>query len=229
MKTTQNSFLKTILALFVACLLASCASKPYISPEIKALSKSNTTMAVLPYNIIFEGKMPKDLTAEQMKTQDEKEQLAFQQSLFSQVSSKLSGSNFRLQSMATTNAKLIEMGIDLHKIQDYKPELLAEKLGVDMIVVPSLTKHRYRSDEASAAITAIKIIAQNIPSPVSAYAPYIDGRTNDVKASFTIVAAKSGNLLWSIERKMTADWFRPVETAVDRLNVKMARKLKKIS
>jgi hypothetical protein len=192
------------------------------------MSKTSSTMAVLPYNIIFEGKMPKDLTAEQIKVQDEKEQLAFQQSLFSQVSSKLSGTNFRLQSMATTNAKLLELGIDLHKIQDYKPEVLAEKLGVDMVVVPSLIKHRYRSDEASTAITVVNVVANNLPRPGGVFVPNIDNRTNDVKAGFTIVGAKNGNLLWSIERKMAADWSRPVASTMDRLHVKMTRKLKKI-
>jgi hypothetical protein len=227
MKTNQTSILRAIFALCIIRLLASCASKPYISPELRAMSKTSATMAVLPYNIIFEGKMPKDLTAEQIKTQDEKEQLAFQQSLFAQMSSKLSGTSFRLQSMATTNARLLELGIDLHKIQDYKPEVLAEKLGVDMVVVPSLVKHRYRSDEASAAISVINVVANNIPK-AGVYVPNIDNRTNDVKAGFTIVAAKNGNLLWSIERKMAADWSRPVATAMDRLHLKMARKLKKI-
>lgn len=228
MKTNQCSFAKVIFTLFVVSLLASCASKPFIAPEFKALSTTGATMAVLPYNIIFEGKMPKDLTPEEIKAQDEKEQLAFQQSLFSQVSSKLSGTSFRFQSMATTNAKLLELGVDLHKIQDYKPELLAEKLGVDMVVVPSLVKHRYRSNEASAAIAVANVLVNNIRPP-GVFVPNVDSRTNDVKAAFTIVGAKNGNLLWSIERKAAADWTRSVATTMDRLHLRMTRKLRKIN
>ncbi len=228
MKIEKLLSVKVFFGLLVVSLFASCASKPFIAPELKALSKTGATMAVLPYNIIFEGKMPKDLTAEEIKTQDGKEQLAFQQSLFSQMSSKLSGTSFRFQSMATTNARLGELGIDLHKIQDYKPEVLAEKLGVDMVVVPSLVKHRYRSNEASAAIDIFNTLARNVPKPAGVYVPNIDSRTNDVKAAFTIVGAKTGNLLWSIERKAAADWTRSVATTMDRLHLKMTRKLRKI-
>lgn len=218
-------FSNFLFATLIVVLFASCASRPYISSDLKSKVKSGATMAILPYTIVFEGKMPKDMSAAQLEAQDRRERLAFQQSLFYQISSRLNGSNIRLQSVATTNSKLSEMNLDLHKIESYKPEKLAEKLGVDMVVVPNLIKHRYRSDEASAALTAANVVINNLPGRAGVYMPNIDPKTNDVKASFSIVEANNGNLLWSIERKNAADWSRPVENALDRLHIRMARKL----
>jgi hypothetical protein len=220
-------FTNFFFAALMVMLFASCASRPYISPDLKTKAKSGATMAILPYNIVFEGRMPKNMSPEQLEAQDRRERLAFQQSLFYQISSRLNGSNIRLQSVASTNSKLSEMNLDLHKIESYKPEKLAEKLGVDMVVVPNLIKHRYRSDEASAALTAANVVINNLPGR-GVFIPNIDPKTNDVKASFTIIEANNGNVLWSIERKNAADWSRPVENALDRLHIRMARKLGKI-
>jgi hypothetical protein len=221
-------FTNYFFAAFIATLFASCASRPFISPDLKRKAKSGATMAILPYNIVFEGRMPKNMSPEQLEAQDKRERLAFQQSLFYKISSRLNGSNIKLQSVASTNSKLSELNLDLHKIENYKPEKLAEKLGVDMVVVPNLIKHRYRSDEASIALTAANVVINSIPGRGGVFLPNVDPKTNDVKASFTIIEANNGNVLWSIERKNAADWSRPVENALDRLHIRMARKLSTI-
>ncbi len=221
MKTTNIFF-----AAFIAILFTSCASRPYISPDLKTKAQKGATMAILPYSIVFEGRLPRNMSPEQLEAQDRRERLAFQQSLFYQISSRLNGSNIRLQSVASTNSKLSELNLDLHKIENYKPEKLAEKLGVDMVVVPNLIKHRYLSDEASAAITVASVMIGGFP--VGGSVLRANTKTNDVKASFTIIEANNGNVLWSIKRKNAADWSRPVENALDRLHVRMSRKLGKL-
>ncbi len=215
-------FTNIFFAAFIAILFTSCASRPYISPDLKTKAQKGATMAILPYSIIFEGRLPRNMSPEQLEAQDRRERLAFQQSLFYQISSRLNGSNIRLQSVASTNSKLSELNLDLHKIENYKPEKLAEKLGVDMVVVPNLIKHRYLSDEASAAITVASVMIG------SGSVLQVNPKTNDVKASFTIIEANNGNVLWSIKRKNAADWSRPVENALDRLHVRMSRKLGKL-
>jgi hypothetical protein len=227
MKAMFLNSIKSMLFLSIFSLLVACNSKPYIAQGFKEkVRTSNNTIAVLPYHVIFQGRTPKNVPIEVLEKLDREERLAFQQSLFNQFSSRMSGTSLQLQSVSTTNSRLQENKIDLYKIENYKPEALAKILGVDMVVVPSVIKHRYRSDEASMALSAANIVIANIPGGI--YVPYIDARTNDVEASYAIVNAADGKVEWSIERKAPASWARPVSSAMDDLHRRMTRKLKKV-
>ncbi len=228
MKTFFLNSVKTMLFLSIFSIFFACNSKPYIAQGFKEkVRSSKNSIAVLPYHVLFQGKTPRDVSKETLEKLDREERLAFQQSLFNQFSSRMSGTSLQLQSVSTTNSILQENKIDLYKIENYKPEALAKILGVDMVVVPSVVKHRYRSDEASLALSAANVVIANLPGN-GVYTPYLDARTNDVEASYSIVNAADGKVEWSIERKAPASWSRPVSSAMDNLHWRMTRKLKKV-
>jgi hypothetical protein len=224
----KKIMLKTNVVCLVAfatiLLLGSCNSRPFISEEIKTKARRGATVAVLPYSIVFSGKMPENMTQEAIIARENKERLAFQKSLFDQISSRTRNTNLRLQSVNTTNARLKELSVDVHKIENYKPEVLATKLGVDMVVVPHLNKYRIMSDETSALVTGATVAI----GIMTGTGFYVSPKTNEVQAGFAIVEAESGYLLWNIERKNSADWSRPVEDALDRLHWRMTKKLRRL-
>lgn len=223
MKTYRISFkfLLSVVGLF-SLTLFSCSPRAYVVNDIDKELGKNPTIAVLPYQITFNGKLPKGLSEEQRAKQDNEEKIAFQQSLFSYLSGKLRKEPVKILPIQQTNAKLNDLGYDIYKIAQYPAQDLAKALGVDAVITPSMEKFRYRSDEASFAIDAASTILRTTTSlPM----PYGVSSTNDVKANCALVSAKNGTLLWNVTRIGKANWNYQVNNVMDDLHRRMARKI----
>jgi hypothetical protein len=224
MKTKCLNFQIIAIALTISVLaLFSCAPKTYQVANLPRQLPANPMIAVLPYQIIFNGKLPKNLSEEQRAKQDREEKIAFQQSLFSYLSGKLSKEPIRIMQMQQSNAKLTELGFDIYNIEKYQPQELAKALGVDAVIAPAMEKFRYRSDEASFAIDAASAIL-SAASKGAVGLPYGVSSTNDVKANCALVSAKDGSMLWNVARIGKANWSYPVNNVMDDLHRRMARK-----
>lgn len=225
MKTKCLNFQIFAIALIISALtLVSCAPKTYQVRDLPRQLPANPMIAVLPYQVIFNGKLPKSLTEEQRVKQDREERIAFQQSLFSYLSGKLHGEPIRIMQIQQSNAKLAELGFDIYNIEKYQPQELAKVLGADAVVTPSMEKFRYRSDEASFAIDAASAIL-SVASKGAVGLPYGVSSTNDVKANCALISAKDGTMLWNVARIGKANWSYQVNNVMDDLHRRMARKV----
>lgn len=122
----------------------------YTSSSFDERTRDHRIIAVLPVEMVFTGKQPKNLTAEQIKKIEEVESKSFQESLYSKVLSK----NLRVevQSVNKTNSLLASNGIDVRKSWNMTAEEPARVLKVDAVVKAKVEKERYMSDLASAGI-----------------------------------------------------------------------------
>ena len=216
-------FFATLLLLSILSFL-SCAPKPYQIANLPRQLPRNPMIVVLPYQVIFSGKLPKNLSEEQRVKQDREERIAFQRSLFNYLRGKLAKEPIRIMQIQQSNAKLAELGFDIYNIEKYQPQELAKALGADAIIAPSLEKFRYRSDEASFAIDAASAIFF-VASKGAVDLPYGISSTNDVKANCALIAAKDGTMLWNVGRTGKANWNYQVNNVMDDLHRRMARKV----
>ena len=224
MKTNKISAF-TLLAIGTMLMLFSCAPNTFIANNFEREFPKNGTAAILPYQVTFNGKMPKNLSEEQRLKQDREERTAFQQSLFSYLAGKLQGKPVKIMPIQQSNAKLSDMGFDIYKIEQYQAQQLAKALGVDAVITPAVEKYRYKSDEESMALDAISSVL--LASKVPVGLPRGVSNTNDVKASCAMVSATDGALLWNVGRTGAANWNYPVNNVMDDLHRRMARKLPK--
>ena len=213
---------RSLIFLTLVLSIASCANRPYISGHYDESVTGTETVAILPYQVIFQGTPPKNMKEEEMLEQDNKEKIAFQQSLYRYVGNRWRKSNFRLQDPSQTNNRLEQAGIDIYKIEDYTIEEIAAAAGVDLVFRATVVKHRYRGDLAS---MGLDVAQRTIQSMGGSPLPHISPRTNDVKITVSMLEGSDGISLWSNTRQGAASWNRPVSRVMDDIHKATVRRL----
>jgi len=183
-----------------------------------------STVAIIPFEVIYTGNTPRGLTREDMAKIDREERLAFQNGLYRWVGHRWNKKPVAIQNISVTNAKLLEADINIYEIEKHNPQHIAIILGVDAVFVSSVIKHRYRSDEASMAI--------DIGTDLLRQSGVINGRpisskTNDVRLSVSLVTRQDGSSIWRHSREGVANWDYPPAHSIDRVSRRTVRKLPK--
>ena len=219
-------YLRIGILILLFLIAGSCGSPYYISSSFQDLTREHRTVAVLPVEMIFAGNITKKLSEEDVMAIEEGESEAFQISLHKQILRSVRGGKrpFRIdfQAYATTNRLLDEYYLSVREIWAEKPEVLAERLGVDAVVRMRIEKYRYMSDLASYGITLTadllyilgdELLWAFLPSPV----------TNDISTDCSLINREDGTLLWSLSRKASADWRQPSQIIIDNISDKVAK------
>jgi hypothetical protein len=223
MKNTiaQSPFWSALVLLIV---LGSGCSRAYVSPQFSNQMSKAQTVAILPFEVIYTGRPPTGRTMEQLAAIDRDERLAFQNGLYRWVGHRWNRRPINIQSIAVTNAKLLQADIDIYNREKYNPQELADILGVDAVFVASVIKHRYRSDDASMAIdigSSILVETGVLPGrPISS-------KTNDIRLSVSLVSRQDGSSLWRHSREGVANWNFPPAQSIDRVSRRTIRRLPK--
>ncbi len=215
MKLKHAILLPGVLILFA--FIGAC-SRAYVSPQFESVMNKNPTVAVLPYQIVFQGNPPKGMTSEEMQKIDTREQTAFQKSFFRWMGSRWRDEPVRLQSTTVTNARLKSAGIELDEVSDYSPDELAKKIDVDLVFACVVVKHRYRSDLASFGLDAANVLLRG-------EGVRLNSQTNDVNISANLVRASDGATLWSHTREGEVQWDNPVQQVMDQVHRRLMRQL----
>src|SRR5215470_17123840 len=74
-----------VITFITVLLFTSCSRKHFTASFFDQQTANHKIIAVLPSEIVFTGKQPKDLTPEQIAKMEEEESTAFQQSLYSNI------------------------------------------------------------------------------------------------------------------------------------------------
>jgi hypothetical protein len=215
---------KILFSLLLSTFMFGCAEKPYyLSPSFKTKAQTHKTVAVLPFEVITNGTLPKDMTADRKKQIEEQETVAFQQSLYNGLTNNLGRNRIQIQLPNKTNNILKSKGISISQISQRNPEELAKMLGVDAVVYATVTKYRYLDDKASMGIDLGNQALSSVTRGQSnAYTKDISSKTNDVKVTCTLVNAVDGDVLWKINDDKSANWSKNTNTVIDGLNEKLA-------
>jgi hypothetical protein len=218
--------LATLLGLGI--LAAACTTVSYESPQLPARAPSHQTIAVLPFEMVLTGRMPRGITPAQAARLEEAESIAFQHALYDQLLHRSSATRrhpirVTIQPVETTNRILADAGIPVRSTWQMEAEELAELLGVDAVLRTSVVKARYLSDGASYGIDVGFHILEDATDhrvPV----PWGLTRTHDVSADSRLLAASDGLLLWKVAVDRSTDWSRPVDDVIVGITRKLAKK-----
>lgn len=213
--------LKSQVLVLLLALLFSCSRKAYVANNFDEKTTGHKVVAILPAEMIFTGKQPKDLTPEDIARIEEQESTEFQIALYNSVlrhaNTRKYITTINFQDANTTLKLLKENDISVKESWDMNDKELSRVLGVDGIVRMQIRKQRYMSDEASYAIDAGRNIlnstgiASKIPLPVPARAD----KTNDIYASCNLVSDGIG--LWNDNYKAYTNWNNKPSEVIERI------------
>src|SRR5689334_9057386 len=142
--------MKKFIPLFLVITIVlcfSCHRKYYTATFFNQQTVNHKLIAVLPSEIVFTGKQPKDLSTEQIAKMEEDESKAFQLSLYSNIL-RYANTNrtymfVGVQDINKTMSTLDENQITVRDSWKMDDKKLATLLGVDAIVRMQIRQKRY--------------------------------------------------------------------------------------
>lgn len=213
------------LLLIVFIISASCSHKYYTSTFFDQQTVNHKIIAVLPSEIVFTGKQPKDLTAEQIAKTEEEESKAFQLALYSNIL-RYANTNktymfVGLQDVTKTMNTLDENKITVRDSWKMDDKKLASLLGVDAIVRMQITQKRYMSDYASYGVTIGRSVINQTPLGGRLPIPSSFGKTEDIYAYCSVVS--NSMTIWNNSYKSAADWDNPSNVIIENITDNFGR------
>ncbi len=220
--------MKKIIPVFLLVGLivsSSCSRKYYTNTFFDQQTAGHKLIAVLPSEIVFTGKQPKDITTEQIAKLEEDESKAFQMSLYSNIL-RYANTNktymfVGVQDVTKTMSTLDENQIKVRDSWKMDDKKLASLLGVDAIVRMQITQKRYMSDYASYGVNIGRTvinqtgIGSRLPIPSSL------GKTEDIYAYCSVVS--NSVTLWNNSYKSAADWDNPSNVIIENITNSFGR------
>jgi hypothetical protein len=206
----------------VALFTVAC-NRFHKNPEFATKTANHKTVAVLPYQIMITGRLPKDMTPEIKEKIEAAESVGFQRNFYNQihtVGTRRHPLSVVVQPVERTNQLLQEQGISPTASWDRDPQELAKILGVDAVIRNKAIKTRYLSDLESLGIQ----VGASILSGVLGVPGVFPARTNDVEVTSNIIAASTGENLFSGRDEVRVDWSRPANEAIEQINRRIVRR-----
>jgi len=215
--------------LIAVILLASCGTPYYISSNFEQLTADHKTVAIIPFEMIYSGQMPKNMTDDHITKITAAESKAFQIAFFNLLlkSTKQGKKAMRVdvQHFDKTNKLLADNNIPYSDLTAIDAEELCRMLGVDAVVKCRVEKHRFMSDLASYGID-IGIDLVNILTDYAVW-PFIPGglsTSKEVRSSYSLLDNKAGTTLWSTSDQTEADWSRASNELIESIISKSVKK-----
>jgi hypothetical protein len=156
-------------------------------------------IAVLPFEIIFTGKIPKTINKQMLEEIELEESITFQHSFSNILLQQNVENNFSIQSAQKTLEILNSKNIPIKKSWKIHPQKLAKILGVDAVVKSRIKrKIEVPNKKALRRNTVIQIL--NITGIFSA-GPTALPRTHNpnfqnIEADYVLVESKEGKIIW---------------------------------
>lgn len=217
---------KIFLIVFVGILLGGCKSY-YIVSDFDERTTHHKSIAILPVEMVFTGKMPDNLTDEDLIRIGDAESKAFMISFYNEVlrSNKRGARPFRvnIQHYDRTLSLLAAAHISVRDAWHKDPAELSEILGVDAVIKGRIEKHRLMSDLASYGIDlGVRILAVLSDHRGWWWLPAGATTAKEIKANYSLVGDE-GSVLWSISYDVDADWRQAANEIIDDINRRAVR------
>ena len=204
MKKHLHSLLITSFILF----LFSCSNKYYTAGNFSEKTEDHKVVAILPAEVSFTGKLPKNVSPESIAEAEERESIDFQYALMNSI---LRHANTRkyittvnFQDVNTTQKMLEQNNVSVRDSWKKDDNELAKLLGVDAVIRMNIRKQRYMSDEASYGVGVAKQVIYSTKIGSKVPVPGSVGKTFDIYATCNLLS--DNQTLWNDNYKRTTDY-----------------------
>ena len=204
MKKHLHYLLITSFTLF----LFACSNRYYTASNFSEKTENHKVVAILPAEVTFTGKQPKNMSPEAIAEAEERESIDFQYALMNSI---LNHANTRkyittvnFQDINTTQKILEEKNISVRDSWKKDDDELAKLLGVDAVIRMNIRKQRYMSDEASYGVGVAKQIVYKTGIGSKVPVPNSVGKTYDIYATCNLLS--DNQTLWNDNYKRSTDY-----------------------
>jgi len=218
---------KSLLLFVITIAICSCSPKKFITHDYHNYAKKHQTIAILPFENYYTGRIPAKLSDEDVKILQQEEAVLFQRSLYfqlleeSRINRKRKNIQISIQNIDRTNKLLAEEKISIEESWFKSPEELAEILDVDAVVKVDVHKNFWLSNEESAIVDIATIVS-------GIFIPGINNsrlnRTSEMYINANLIDGEAGVSLWTWNRKMDTDWQRETDEAIARVNHQISKR-----
>ena len=203
----KKNLLYAFTASFVLFLFA-CSNKYYTAGNFSEKTEDHKVVAILPAEITLAGKLPKNLSPEDIAKSEETESINFQYALMNSIlrhaNTKKYVTTVNFQDINTTQKILDQNNISIRDSWKKDDNELAKLLGVDAVIRMNIRKQRYMSDEASYGVGVAKSVISRTGIGSKIPVPNSVGKTYDVYASCNLLS--ENQTLWNDNYKRAADY-----------------------
>ncbi|HEY5772520.1 MAG TPA: hypothetical protein VIS75_07825 [Chitinophagaceae bacterium] len=202
---------KNLLPGFIAILLLflfSCSNKYYTASNFEEKTEKHKVVAILPAEVTLSGKLPKNLTPEDIAKAEERESIDFQYALMNSILNHANTKKYittvNFQDINTTQKILEQNNISVRDSWKKNDEELAKILGVDAVIRMNIRKQRYMSDEASYGVGVAKQVIYRTGIGSKVPVPSSVGKTYDIYATCNLLS--NNQTLWNDNYKRSTDY-----------------------
>lgn len=203
----KKNLLTGFTAIFILFLF-SCSNKYYTADNFSEKTEDHKVVAILPAEVIFSGKQPKNLTPEAIANAEERESIDFQYALMNSIlnhaNTKKYYTTVNFQDVNTTQKILEKNNISVRDSWKKDDEELANLLGVDAVIRMNIRKQRYMSDEASYGVGVAKQVIYKTGIGSKVPVPGSVGKTFDIYATCNLLS--DNQTLWNDNYKRSTDY-----------------------
>lgn len=205
--------MKKFLPFILLLVLVTGCAKIYQAPNFERATRSHKTVAILPFEVNINAKnLPKNVTQEMIKADEEQTALNAQNQVYSFFLRQLSRGNYTVefQDIDKTNALLKKANLpDAASLTSMSKDEIAQTLGVDAVITGKLVMEKPMKDGAAIAIGVLFGIW---------------GNTNQVFTTLTIHDGKEGKLLWKYDWTASGSVGTSTETLIRQLMRNVSKK-----
>ena len=188
--------------------LFSCSNKYYTAGNFSEKTENHKVVAILPAEVSFTGKQPKNLSPEDIAKAEETESINFQYALMNGIlrhaNTKKYVTTVNFQDVNTTQKILEQNNISIRDSWKKDDNELAKLLGVDAVIRMNLRKQRYMSDEASYGVGVAKSVIYRTGIGSKVPVPNSVGKTFDIYATCNLLS--DNQTLWNDNYKRSTDY-----------------------
>jgi hypothetical protein len=218
-----------ILPIVLLLFAAGCATGNYESPQFAERAQRHQVIAVLPFEMVFTGNPPKNLTPAQIALIEEAESVAFQQAYYHRLLHQASVHRkhpilIDIQPVEETNRLLAAAGIGVRESWGMSAKSLSRVLRVDAVISTSVRKTRYLSNGESFGIDlGLQVAAEVSEGRLAPFLPWGLVKTSDIWANCELIDSLDGMVIWQTDLAQAADWTYPADQVITDFTFELAK------
>ena len=168
-------------------LLQGCSPTVYTAPNFNTVKRSHKIVALLPFDVtITMKKLPKDVTMEQIKTDEEKTAYTAQGHAYTYLLKEMGKDKYTVdfQDVDKTNALLKQNSLSYEAMKSKTKDEIAKILGVDAVMSGKIIMEKPMNEGAAIVVGLLLGVW---------------GNTNNITTAMTVHDGKDGKLLWKYD------------------------------
>jgi len=203
----KKNLLPGFIAIFILFLF-SCSNKYYTASNFEEKTENHKVVAILPAEVTFTGKQPKNLSPDAIAKAEERESIDFQYALMNSILNHANTKKYittvNFQDINTTLKILEKNSISVRDSWNKDDNELAKLLGVNSVIRMNIRKQRYMSDEASYGVGVARQVIYKTGIGSKVPVPSSVGKTYDIYASCNLLS--DNQTLWNDNYKRSTDY-----------------------